>query len=131
MTTFLLVCIGGAAGSGARYLVSHGVTHWAQTAHGSSFPWGTLTVNVAGSFLLGFLMTARTRTGDGPPPVWRFAVGSGALGGFTTYSTFNYETLCYLESGHLTAAGANIALTAVACLLAGLAGMMLARTLLP
>ena len=131
MNAFLLVCLGGAAGSGARYLVSHGLTQWALRAHGSTFPWGTLAVNVVGSFLLGFLMCARTTSGVGPPEAWRFALGTGALGGFTTYSTFNYETLCYLESGHLTAAGANIATTMVACLLAGLAGMALARTLLP
>jgi CrcB protein len=131
VNTFLLVCLGGAAGSGARYLVSHGLTQWALRAHGSAFPWGTLTVNVVGSFLLGVLMSAHTHSGEGPPPAWRFALGTGALGGFTTYSTFNYETLCYLESGHLTAAGANIALTMIVCLLAGLAGMALGRTLLP
>jgi CrcB protein len=131
VSTFLLVCLGGAAGSGARYVVSHGLTRWALQAHGSAFPWGTLVMNVVGSFLLGFLMTSRVGTADGPAAAWRFALGTGALGGFTTYSTFNYETLCYLESGHLTAAGANIALTMVVCLLAGLAGMALARTLLP
>jgi len=131
VNTFLLVCLGGAAGSGARYLVSHGLTQWAQRAHHSSFPWGTLTVNVIGSFLLGFLMVAHSQSGSGPSPVWRFALGTGALGGFTTYSTFNYETLCYLENGNLTAAGANIALTMIVCLLAGLAGMALARALLP
>jgi len=100
-------------------------------AHETDFPWGTFAVNVLGSFLLGFLMTARTTTGDGPPAVWRFALGTGALGGFTTYSTFNYETLCYLESGHLAAAGANVALTGAVCLAAGFGGMALARATLP
>ena len=131
VNTFLLVCLGGAAGSGARYLVSHGLTQWALRAHDTSFPWGTLTVNVVGSFLLGFLMATHSQSDGAPSPIWRFALGTGALGGFTTYSTFNYETLCYLESGHLTAAGANIALTLAVCLLAGFLGMLLGRTLLP
>ena len=136
MNTFLLVCLGGAAGSGARYLVSHGITRWAVETQGSTFPWGTLAVNVSGSFLLGLLMSACSGTGygesgSGPPPAWRFTLGTGALGGFTTYSTFNYETLCYLESGHLTAAGANMALTLGVCMVAGFLGMLLGRTLLP
>ena len=130
MNAFLLVCAGGALGSGLRYAVSHGVTQWALRAHGTSFPWGTLAVNVVGSFLFGFLMTARAGRG-GVPESTRFLLGTGALGGFTTYSTFNYETLCLLQSGHLTAATANVALTLLPCLLAGWAGMALARSVLP
>jgi len=131
VNTFLLVCTGGALGSGLRYLVDHGTTQWALREHASTFPWGTLLVNVVGSFLLAFLLTARTGTGDGLPSAWRFGLGTGVLGGFTTYSTFNYETLFYLQHGKLVLAAGNIALTLISCLLAGLAGVMLARTVLP
>ncbi len=131
VNTLLLVCTGGAVGSGLRYLVDHGMTRWALREHSSTFPWGTLTVNVVGSFLLAFVLTARTGTGDGLPDAWRFGLGTGLLGGFTTYSTFNVETLFYLQQGKLVLAGANIALTLVTCLLAGLAGVLIARTVLP
>ncbi len=131
MRELLLVCVGGAVGSGARYLLSSGLASWALRAHGSAFPWGTLAVNAIGSFLLGVLLQSGATSGDGPNPTLRFLVGTGALGGFTTYSTFNYETLCYLQQGQTGAAAANVALTLVTCLLAGAAGMLLARSLLP
>ncbi len=131
MKILLLVCTGGALGSGLRYLGDRGGTQWAAREHGATFPWGTLAVNVIGSFLLAFLMTARTGTGDGLPDAWRFGLGTGLLGGFTTYSTFNYETLFYLQHGKLALAAGNLALTLVTCLLAGLAGVLVARTVLP
>jgi CrcB protein len=131
VNTFLLVCTGGALGSGLRYLVDHGTTQWMLRERASTFPWGTLAVNVVGSFLLAFLLTARTSTGDGLPAAWRFGLGTGLLGGFTTYSTFNVETLYYLQNGKILLAAGNVALTLTVCLLAGLAGAMLARTVLP
>lgn len=88
MSRFFWICLGGAAGTGARYLMSV----WALTLLGPAFPWGTIAVNVTGSFLLGGLMHLALTTGILTPTL-RLALTSGLLGGFTTYSTFNYETL--------------------------------------
>ena len=88
MGRFLLVCLGGALGSGARYLVST----WAARSLGPDFPRGTLIVNVVGSFLLAAIMTASLST-DAVSPELRVFLGAGIMGGFTTYSSFNYETL--------------------------------------
>ena len=113
MTRFLLVSLGGAAGSGARYLIAL----WAP------MPWATVIVNVAGSFLLAFLVESM------PPSDVRVMLTVGVMGGFTTYSTFNYETTAYLRAGAWSAAAMNIAVTLVACLIAGVAGLALARTM--
>jgi CrcB protein len=93
---FLLVCLGGALGAGARYAVSG----WSLRLLGSAFPWGTLVVNVIGSFFLGLLMEAGLRT-DVLSPNLRIAIAVGVLGGFTTFSTFSYETLALLREGAL------------------------------
>ena len=123
MTRLLLVCTGGALGSGARYLVST----WAARALGADFPRGTLLVNVAGSFLLSFLMGfAGAREAISPEA--RLFLGAGVLGGFTTYSSFNYETLALLERGVVHAL-ANVALTVLGCLAAGVVGLVAARAL--
>ena len=89
---FLFVCLAGALGTGCRYLLSG----WVPRLLGPAFPWGTLFVNVSGSFLLGLLMQLALST-DLVPPDLRVVLGIGFLGGFTTYSSFNYETLRLLE----------------------------------
>ncbi len=121
MGRFLLVCLGGALGSGARYLVST----WVANALGSGFPKGTLAVNVTGSFLLSLVMVAAL-SGVASPNA-RLFLGTGVLGGYTTYSSFNYETLALVEQGSIGLAAANVALTIVGCLAAGLAGLALGR----
>ncbi len=118
MIPFLWVCVGGALGSGARYLVST----WAAAAFGAAFPFGTLIVNVAGSFLIAFIMRLALAT-ELVPPLVRLFLTTGILGGFTTYSTFNYETLRLLDEGSFSTAAANLALTVGGCLVAGLAGL--------
>ena len=122
MGRLLLVCLGGAIGSGARFLLSS----WAARALGTEFPRGTLIVNVTGSFLLGAVMAASLSSGPISPGA-RLFLGAGVLGGFTTYSSFNHETLALVEQGSLGLAAANVALTLVGCLAAGLAGLALAR----
>ena len=123
MTRLVLVCVGGALGSGARYLVST----WATRALGADFPRGTLIVNVSGSFLLALLMGfAGPR--EAISPEVRLFLGAGVLGGFTTYSSFNYETLALLERGTAHAV-ANVALTLLGCLGAGVLGLVAARAL--
>jgi len=122
MARFLWICLGGAVGTGARYLVSG----WAQSIFGPVFPYGTLAVNVVGSFLLGVVMQVALATRVIGPTV-RLTLATGVLGGFTTYSSFNYETLQYLREGAFALAAANLAATVVVCLLAGLAGLVLAQ----
>ena len=125
MTRFLWICAGGAAGTGARYLLSG----WALAALGPAFPWGTLAVNLLGSFLLGLLM----QVGVATPllsPTLRLALTTGVMGGFTTYSTFNYETIRYVQDGSWPVALANVTATFVGCLAAGLAGVAAGRGIL-
>jgi fluoride exporter len=122
MTRFLLVCLGGAFGSGARYLVSIG----AVALLGIGFPYGTLIVNVTGSFLVALLMHVGLAT-EMLSPELRLMLTTGVMGGFTTYSTFNYETLAYFREGAWGIAVLNVVLTLVACLGAGVAGMAVGR----
>ncbi len=119
MLRFLLVCAGGALGSGARFLASS----WAARTLGADFPRGTLIVNVTGSFALAVLL-ARV---EAVPPDLRLFLGTGVLGGYTTYSSFNYETLALLDGGSPRLALANVALTLLGCLAGGAAGLALGR----
>ena len=123
MARFLWICLGGAAGTGARYWLSG----WAQRHAGSGFPVGTLAVNVVGSFLLGVLMEIGV-AGGLLPPTLRLALTTGVMGGFTTYSTFNYETIEYLRGGAWAIAAGNVAATVFVCLAAGIAGLATGRS---
>jgi len=120
----LWICAAGALGTGCRYLL----TGWVPRIAGPVFPWGTLVVNVLGSFLLGLLMQLALSTELVSPDV-RVVLGVGFLGGFTTYSSFNYETLRLLEERSWAFACGNIGGTLVGCLLAGFGGVALARRL--
>jgi CrcB protein len=121
---FLLVCLGGALGSGARYLVST----WAARVWGPEFPRGTLIVNVTGSFLLGSIQAAALAT-EAVSPELRLFLGAGIMGGYTTYSSFNYETLALVEQGAFSLAAVNLGATVLGCLAAGLFGIALVRWL--
>ena len=121
MTRLLLVCVGGAIGSGARYLL----TVWLARAAGTGFPWGTLAVNITGCFLLALLM----QTGTGLPEDLRVAVATGALGGFTTYSAFNYDATAYLTQGAWAKGMTYVFLTLAGCFIAGIAGALAGRAL--
>src|SRR5437868_6955121 len=112
MARFLLICAGGAVGSGARYLLSTAMAR----AFGN-FPFGTLTVNVLGSFLASVVMVLALERSALAPDL-RFFLVTGVLGGFTTYSSFNYETLHLAQSGAGGLAVVNVAATLIACLLA-------------
>lgn len=120
MDKFLLVCFGGALGSGARYLVGT----WSLATFGADFPRGTLAVNVVGSFLLGAIMTAATAT-EAVSPQLRIFLATGVMGGFTTYSSFNWETISLAQEGRLGAAALYLAFTLAGCVAAGLAGIAL------
>jgi CrcB protein len=124
MDRFLWVCLGSAVGGGSRYLVSG----WVSRALGPAFPYGTLTVNFLGSFLLAGLMFAGVEASAMSPTV-RLALTTGVMGGFTTYSTFSYETMKYLQDGAWGIAVANVLVTVFTCLVACLLGWATARWL--
>jgi CrcB protein len=114
--TVLLVALGAAVGAPSRYLLDRAV----QSRHDSVFPWGTLTVNVLGCFVLGLL------TGLPAAPVFAALLGTGFCGALTTYSTFSYETLRLLRTRAWLLAGFNVVLSLVAGLGAAYLGMALA-----
>ncbi|MBP2706891.1 fluoride efflux transporter CrcB [Microbispora sp. RL4-1S] len=101
LSTIALVFLGGAAGAPARYLTDRFV----QRRHDSVFPWGTLTVNVTGSFVLGLLLAARASAGL--PADAAGLLGTGFCGALTTFSTFGFETVRLAEEGSLPEAGLN------------------------
>src|SRR6476469_6128656 len=109
---FLLICLGGAIGTGARYLTSL----WAAGAFGVGFP--------AGSFLIAFIMQTSAATELISPDV-RLMLTTGVMGGFTTYSTFNYETTNYFRAGAWGLGVVNAGATFFGCLAAGMAGLAL------
>lgn len=117
--TVLLVALGAAVGAPLRYLCDRAV----QARHASAFPWGTLTVNVVGSLLLGVLV------GVPASPAVSALLGTGFCGALTTYSTFSYETLRLTRGGHRLLALANAAGSVAAGLAAASAGYALARLL--
>jgi fluoride exporter len=100
--TPLLVVLGAIVGAPARYLVDRAV----QARHDSVFPWGTLAVNVAGSFVLGLLVAAASTYGWSPRVT--ALIGTGFCGALTTYSTFSYETVRLFEERARFYAVANI-----------------------
>jgi CrcB protein len=119
----LLVCAGGAFGSGARFLVAT----WAARTLGADFPRGTLLVNVSGSFLLTLLVAVTAGRAGGDD--LRLALGAGVLGGYTTYSSFNAEVLALAGAGRPWAAAGYAAATVVLGLAAGAAGLAAGRAL--
>jgi CrcB protein len=118
MDKLLWVVLGGGVGSGARYLVSLGAARWL----GPDLPFGTFAVNVLGSLLLGLILAHPAFT-----PSLRIALGTGVMGGFTTYSTFNAETLRMIERGSYGLAATYACITFVVCLAGGAAGSWLGR----
>jgi CrcB protein len=113
MSRFLWVCLGSAAGGGARYLL----VGWVSKLLGSGFPYGTLAVNVIGSFLIGGLMYAGLEASRLSETAL-LALTTGVMGGFTTYSAFSYQTLKALQDGEGTVAIVNVVMTLAGCLLA-------------
>jgi CrcB protein len=124
MARFFWICMGGAIGTGARYLLSG----WAARYFGGSFPYGTLAVNLVGSLLIGAVMHLALATAQLSPDL-RVVVVVGVLGGFTTYSGFNYETLQYFREGAWLIGFINILVMVGGCLAAGIAGLVTARWL--
>jgi CrcB protein len=124
MTRILLIGLAGALGTLTRYFV--GI--WAGRALGAAFPYGTFIVNVAGCFLIALVAQLALST-SAISPTLRLTLTTGFMGGLTTYSSFNYETTSLLRERAWAAGLANVGLTLVACFVAGLLGLALARRL--
>ncbi len=122
MKEFLLVCLGGGIGTGARYAAGK----WAIAMGWESFPVGTILINALGSFLLAFIAVAGLRV-EKVPPALILMMTTGVMGGFTTYSTFNFETLSLIQQGRAGHAALNVAITLVVCLGAGLLGLLIGQ----
>ena len=120
----LYIGIFGGLGCIARYLASG----WVYQLAGRNLPYGTLFVNIVGSFLLALLMTFGLRSTFFSPEI-RIGLAVGFMGGFTTFSTFSYETLRLLEDGSIWQAGVNILLSIVLCLFFAVLGVLVARQL--
>lgn len=125
MIKFLAICLGGALGTGVRYLLSG----WVLKLLGPSFPYSTLTVNLVGSFLIGIVNYLGFQS-EVIPPTLRVVLATGVLGGFTTYSSFNYETLQYLQEGIWLMGVLNIFAMVFVCLGSGVLGFVLAKWIL-
>ncbi len=126
MVVYLWIAVGSAAGGIARFWAS-GVT---ARLIGETFPWGTMLVNVVGSFIIGFVATLTAPDGRVfLDSTVRLAILAGFCGGFTTFSSFSLQTLNLLNDGDYLQAGANIGLSVVLCLAAVWAGSAVAASL--
>jgi fluoride exporter len=124
MTRIALVAVGGALGSVLRYLVAMAAVAWL----GPTFPWGTLAVNLVGSFLIGLVQSLAVESLVISEEA-RLFLSTGLMGGLTTYSAFSYETVRLAEAGAWTAAWANVLITTAACLTLCLLGLTTGRVL--
>jgi len=125
MGRVLLVAAGGALGSALRYLVANAALAWL----GPTFPWGTLVVNLVGSFLIGLVQSLATEAlviGEET----RLLLTTGVMGGLTTYSAFSYETVRLFEAGAAWRAWLNVIVTTGACLALCFVGLTTGRVLL-
>lgn len=124
MIPTLAVAAGGAVGSVLRYWAGLGAHHLL----GRGFPYGTLTVNIIGSFAIGVLYVLLVERAS--TPELRALLMTGLLGGFTTFSAFSIETVLLLEQGALLKALANIVLSLTLCLGCTLLGLAIGRQVL-
>jgi CrcB protein len=117
MLRLLLVCCGGALGTGMRFLLGS----WVAKVSPSAFPFGTFSVNLIGSFAIGVVMALASRSGT-MSETTRLVVVTGVLGGFTTYSAFNYESIELIRRGATAMGLLYVGATLAGCLVAGTLG---------
>jgi fluoride exporter len=121
---FVVISLAAVAGANLRYLLSR----LAAKQFGPVFPYGTLFINVVGSFIVGFFLIWTTQRAL-VDPHWRLLVVVGFCGSFTTFSSYAFETMTYFEQGQWSLMLANILTNNILCLGAVLGGMALARVL--
>jgi len=124
VTPLLYVGAGGALGAMARFLVAG----WVQRAAGGAFPWGTLSVNVAGAFAMGVVVAIALKAASFPADL-RVFLTSGVLGGFTTFSAFSVETALMIEKGDFIPASLYIAASVILTVLFLFCGLWLVRSI--
>jgi CrcB protein len=120
----MLVFLGGGIGAATRYWLS-GLVHGRL---GSAFPYGTLVVNILGCFVIGLIMGSMQERFVSTPPL-RLFLTIGILGGFTTFSSFSYETIAMLKDGEFAYASLNVFLSVLCCLAGTWAGLIAGKTL--
>jgi CrcB protein len=119
---YVLVFVGGGLGAALRYWLAGAV----QARAGATFPYGTLAVNILGCFIIGLLMVALEERFLAVPPL-RLFLTIGILGGFTTFSSFSFETLALARDGEFMMAMANVGASVLACLSATFVGMRVGK----
>ena len=119
---YLVISLGGVLGANARYLLGN----WVAARYGTSFPYGTMLINVSGSFVIGFFLVLITERFV-VHPNWRLFFAVGFLGAYTTFSTFSFESITLIQGGSWLLGLANIVGSVVLGLVAVLTGMALAR----
>jgi len=124
MLKYLLIGLSAFVGADLRYLIQT----WAAERWGASFPYGTLLINVTGSFLLGFFITLITERVVASPN-WRYVIAVGLLGGYTTFSSFTVETLALAQAGRWLPASLYLLGNVGGGLICAFLGMILARAL--
>lgn len=124
MTKYLFVAFGGALGSMLRFWAGGYVS----TRLGTRFPYGTFVINVTASFLIGFVMTLLAERTHWSPN-WRFLIPVGFIGGYSTFSTFEYETFRVFQDGEFLIAGLNLVLSVALGFLSVWLGVITGRTI--
>lgn len=124
MTRFLLISLGAVLGANARYWLGG----WAAEKFGAAFPYGTLIINLTGSFVLGLFVTLITDRFL-VDPNWRLLIAIGFLGSYTTFSTYTYESVNLMLSGQPGLGLLNLFGSSILGALAAIAGIVLARAL--
>ncbi len=121
MLPLLYVMVGGAVGSGARYLTGRAML----SLLGPDYPFGTLAVNLIGGLLMGVLVGVLTRTNA--PETWRLLLGVGVLGGFTTFSSFSLDVVTMIERGAVGVAFGYVLVSVIGSVAALFAGLSAVR----
>ena len=124
MTKYLMVAIGGATGSVLRFWIGGYVGN----RLGSRFPYGTFVINVTASFLIGFILTVLAERTHWSPN-WRYLIPIGFIGGYSTFSAFEYETFRVFQDGEILVAGLNVVLSVVVGFLAVWLGAITGKTI--
>jgi len=124
MWTYIAIAVGGTFGCWARY----GMTNLVQSIYGRDFPYATMSINLLGSFLMGFLFVETLERLAISPEV-RTGILTGFLGGFTTFSTYSMESVLLVEQGYFLRAGVYMLLSTALGFIAAFGGAYIARNL--